>query len=342
MFSKTCKLALLAYAVLLLYAGWMPLSINGNPQRLARELRRAVAPSPQQCLVGLRGSDGCKNLLLFAPLGALLIGGWKNRPRWLLIPAACAAALVVSLTIETGQLFIVDRVADVRDVVSNSLGGMAGAVAAAILIGPAHRAASVLRPSDVLPRDTASLRMSVLLLTAWLLAVLTYLTWDSSGGQTPWPLWGLYRHEFGWAYYDTIRRWAVCASLSALTGLYVSLRCSWPLRYRMLAGAAVGAFCAAALEAAKMLVNPHGGSVAILLENTAAAMFGAIFFAWAWRFLDRRRAASSGGTGAAAARGGALDQPERRSSRRIRAASRFAAAHSPGLRTAVTPRANHS
>ena len=423
MYRKTCKLALLAYAALLLYAGWMPLTVNLDGRRVRQEFQRAVAPSGEQCLAAVRSDDGRKNLLLFVPLGGLAVAaGYGRRRTWLLVPLAGAAALALSLMIETGQLFVVGRCADIRDLLTNGGGGLVGALFGTILIRPARLVAARLapylrnrhaflgavllataliaavawriRPSAaesvpwsrivwsisgglaqaplhhwlgrhagsfaaltllvamatgghrlnrrralaaaavvtglaivleslrlLVPGESASLAAvlvaaaasfgaglaapalqrrpftlatGVLLCAGVLLALLAGLSWASSGGQTRWPLWGLYRHEYAWAYYATIRRCAVAAGASALLAFYFSLHRPWRLRYRMLAGAAVAMLCAAAIEAAKSLAGPAGGSLAIFLENSMAAVLGTLLFVLVWRVLDRRGQSNAG------------------------------------------------
>jgi VanZ family protein len=421
MHRKTCKLALLAYAALLLYAGWMPLTLNFTPARVRQQWREALAPSMRECLGAIHTSDGQKNVLLFIPLGALVVAAWHGQRRsWLLVPLAVAMAFGVSVAIETMQLFVVGRVSDLQDVTMNTAGGLLGAILAAIAIKPALRVARrlalylrnrhallaavllatallaaiawrvrpawavaavqwhgvkwsipaglalapwhqwVLRragsfaaltllltmatgPKEIsrrgafvcatavtmlalaiellrlfvpaeavslaavlvaagasfgaaalapaLHRQPLTLPASALFCATSLIFMLSCLSWSSSGGQTRWPLWGLYSHEHAWAYYATLRRWAMAAAVSATLTFYISLRRPWRLRYRMLAGAALAVGCAALLEAAKALAGPVGGSLAVFLENAMAAIFGTLFFALLWHVLDRRVAA---------------------------------------------------
>ena len=418
MYLKIFKLALLGYAGVLLYAGWMPLTIRPDAAAVRQELREAVAGAPAQWPGALRGSDGQKNLLLFVPLGglaALVLHG--RRRTWALLAMAAAAAAAISLTIEAGQLVIPERYARAQDVAFNLAGGALGAAAAALavrpgraairrllpvlrnrhallaaallaaalvactawrvrldpalaahqwqhgmtwsvsdalagqawhewlvrrigpyaaltlllaaatacpeirrrralamagvatalaagvealrllvpgeapdlaaplLVAPAAAAMALLAPA--LHRRQVSLRTGVLMTAVGLIVLLAYLSWSSSG-PTRWPLWGLYSHEYAWAYYSSLRRWAVVATVSLLLAFYVSLRCPWRLRHRMVAGVLAAVGCAAGLEAAKALLGPRGGSIANLLEHVLAALLGSLLFALAWRILDRR------------------------------------------------------
>lgn len=71
------------------------------------------------------------NVVLFVPTGLLWVAWTGARRRWLAVALAAAAGLVLSLAIEATQaLLLADRVADVRDLVSNTLGALLGAAAA--------------------------------------------------------------------------------------------------------------------------------------------------------------------------------------------------------------------
>ncbi|MCT9820586.1 VanZ family protein [Microbacterium sp. W1N] len=76
------------------------------------------------------------NIVLFVPLGVLWVG-WAGRRRWWW---AAAAGLLVSAAIEATQgLLLPDRFADVRDLVSNTLGALLGAAAVAAVTRPRLR-----------------------------------------------------------------------------------------------------------------------------------------------------------------------------------------------------------
>lgn len=79
--------------------------------------------APVTCVIacGDRGlADVILNLALFVPLGAALRGlGWRAR-------AAFAAALAVTLAVESAQYFLPGREAGLSDVIANALGGVLG------------------------------------------------------------------------------------------------------------------------------------------------------------------------------------------------------------------------
>jgi VanZ family protein len=76
-------------------------------------------------------SDFVSNILLFVPFGCF--GVWSlRRPRAIVPRVAVIVMLsvVLSTTVETLQLFTIDRISSVADVFANGLGGLTGAVGA--------------------------------------------------------------------------------------------------------------------------------------------------------------------------------------------------------------------
>jgi VanZ family protein len=75
------------------------------------------------------------NIAMFAPIGLFLVLLLGRRFWW------AAVLLCVAMTgfIETTQRFIPGRVSDVRDIVSNSVGGAIGVIVALIVTIPAYR-----------------------------------------------------------------------------------------------------------------------------------------------------------------------------------------------------------
>ncbi|MGN6325448.1 VanZ family protein [Pseudolysinimonas sp.] len=73
------------------------------------------------------------NVAMFAPLGLFLLLLLGRRRWWI----ALLAGPLLSLGIETAQLFIPGRVSDVRDLVSNSIGTVLGLVAGLVITWPA-------------------------------------------------------------------------------------------------------------------------------------------------------------------------------------------------------------
>ena len=76
------------------------------------------------------------NIAMFFPIGLFLLLLFGRRQWWL----AIVVGFVLTVSIETAQLFIPGRVSDVRDVVSNTIGATLG-----VLVGLALTAAKARR-----------------------------------------------------------------------------------------------------------------------------------------------------------------------------------------------------
>ncbi|SDP03466.1 VanZ like family protein [Microbacterium sp. ru370.1] len=107
---------------------WMTLRPSIYDERTGGILRRvlhALAGWPGTAWVSFDVLEFAANVIMFLPLGVLFVA-WR-RPWW----QGIAAGVVVSASIETVQLlFLPTRVADVRDVVANTLGAAIGVAAA--------------------------------------------------------------------------------------------------------------------------------------------------------------------------------------------------------------------
>jgi len=115
--------------------GWLTL----GPQPLDDEgrglLRRVIGwlqGHEPTAWVTYSGVEFTANVLMFVPVGlffVLLLG----RRRWWLAVVLCVA---LTIGIETTQLFLVDRIPDPRDLLSNSIGGVVGVFGALIITWP--------------------------------------------------------------------------------------------------------------------------------------------------------------------------------------------------------------
>ncbi|NLF31562.1 MAG: hypothetical protein GX591_11835 [Planctomycetes bacterium] len=244
---------------------------------------------------------------LWHPRGALAVWPWHAwMIRWILphalltfvllavrrdrrgssaVPRAVGLAVAVSIVVQAMRLV--------------TPGEPPNAVAVAVA------AAAALAAALIAPRlgdRTVELPVLVLATAGAAIIVAAHVAWLSSGGGTALPLWGLYRHEFAWGYYAMARRWALMGAVSFLLSFYLSLRCPWRLRRRMIVATAVAAGAAVLVEMVRLLAEGWV-NLAGLLEHATAAAAGALLFAALWRVLDRRAAR------AAPAR---YDGPERR------------------------------
>jgi glycopeptide antibiotics resistance protein len=75
------------------------------------------------------------NVAMFVPVGLFFLLLLGRRRAWL----AILLGVLLTVGIETAQLFIAGRVADPRDVLSNSLGALIGVLFALVVTAPAAR-----------------------------------------------------------------------------------------------------------------------------------------------------------------------------------------------------------
>ncbi len=394
----------------------MPLDFSYDGQAVAAEFRVAVAAFPSWAEL-LGPTDVRRNVLLFVPVGVLVTATMARRRRRWAIPVAIAASGLISVVIESGQLFQLQRFASLSDVICNAGGGGGGALVALlaarpmrcfsarlqaelrsrhaylaavaialalvagsawrvaadwapvqrqldrviwsasdglatqpwhawlircaavyaamtmllatagaapvpsrrrawiaagvvtvfaavlqgmhlVLIGPPPNIAAVLVASlaaaiaaIVAPRlgqRRVQLPVAVLASATGLATLAGHFGWLATGGGSRLPFWGLYRHEFAWAYYATARRGAAMAGVAFMVAFYLSLTRNWRLRHRMLAGAGAATLLAIALESAKLLIGANSPNIAGLAEHIAAGTAGVLVFALLWHVLDRR------------------------------------------------------
>jgi glycopeptide antibiotics resistance protein len=116
-------LALVIYGSLVPFH-FRPLAASEAAARLAEVCRSPLRVESR--------SDWLANILLFIPLGFLLMAAWcADRPRWtglvaaLVVVPACA---LLSAAIEFTQLYFPPRVTSLNDVAAESLGGLLGTV----------------------------------------------------------------------------------------------------------------------------------------------------------------------------------------------------------------------
>ena len=124
----------LLYAAFILYGGTIPFHFAGDPSLIAARWHRLFANPLLSPDTGRRLSipDVVQNVLLFAPFGALGIAAAGNLTRWTWKRVAWVGLLgaALSATVEGCQLTMRDRTASLSDVIFNTFGAIAGAVAA--------------------------------------------------------------------------------------------------------------------------------------------------------------------------------------------------------------------
>ncbi|MBI4420409.1 MAG: VanZ family protein [Gemmatimonadetes bacterium] len=122
--------ARIAYVAIILLATLSQLDVSPDPAAAARRLGRAFTPS----IAWRDAIDGLRNTALFAGLGAVwvvtsLTGKVVNEIR-----LGALVGLSLSVAVEGVQVFSPVRTASIVDVVTNTVGALAGALAAALLI----------------------------------------------------------------------------------------------------------------------------------------------------------------------------------------------------------------
>lgn len=128
----TRRLVLLLLAALFVafaaYGSFVPLRLRHVG---LSEAVRQFAATPLVSVRHASGSDFITNVLLFVPIGFLLLGAVADRSRGLavvlLLPVVAIGA-ALSVAIEFGQIFVQGRTPSWNDVVAESFGGLIGAV----------------------------------------------------------------------------------------------------------------------------------------------------------------------------------------------------------------------
>ena len=124
------KWAVLLYALLVFYITTVPFDFDLSLKGIAREWRQAEKIPLLHTHGGrLSGADLTSNIILFIPLGFLLMALFEEKRRDFRIHFYQTAILSFAYTffIEAFQLLIEDRFSSANDVLMNTIGGMLGA-----------------------------------------------------------------------------------------------------------------------------------------------------------------------------------------------------------------------
>ena len=128
-------LARTAYVAIVLLGTLTNLHASSDPHAVHARLLRALSPS----FTWRDAIDGLRNVVLFAGLGAVWVmtslTGHLRRE----VGRAGLVSLLLSTTVEALQLFSPIRNASIIDVTTNTLGGLAGAVATLVLLAAVQR-----------------------------------------------------------------------------------------------------------------------------------------------------------------------------------------------------------
>jgi VanZ family protein len=159
----------LSYALFILYVTSLPFDFVFSTSR-ALERLRAVPLHLFMSPDGGRASfsDMVQNVVLFAPFGALTVATLSRRRLAVAVCGGAVAGFALSVTVETLQLFTVDRVTSLNDVATDTTGAVLGALVAASAIVVARRIGTEAAQSRVAHELYPVLAWSaVLVLATW-------------------------------------------------------------------------------------------------------------------------------------------------------------------------------
>lgn len=162
------------FALFVVYGTTIPFNFSAEPGWAAAKLARVPLNPFIAADTGRRISipDFVQNVLLFLPFGVLGAIRLRSRRRapitTLVIVTGLGAAL--SIGIEALQLLTVDRTSSVSDIVANTLGALAGAIATLLVEGAAGPVLRRLAKAGVLEQPScypALVALVVLVAAAW-------------------------------------------------------------------------------------------------------------------------------------------------------------------------------
>lgn len=270
------RLLLGAYLLFIIYGSFFPFHFTADPAAIRENL--ALAAVSFRDAEGRRNvslPDLASNVLLGMPLGFLLVaGGFAARSSSRRRAAACGlVGFVVASGVETGQLFVPDRIASIFDVMGQVAGTLAGALAAQGVLdrgsglparlGAVFRARPLLGPLAAL---LAALAGDALYPYAITLDVST--VWGNVKSSAWWPLDRLGAHPWHALLVDRLLPYA---ALALLAREVVSRRPSLPVTAAV--GGLVLAF-AAGLEVTKLFIETRSLQASNILLAAAGALLG--------------------------------------------------------------------
>jgi len=270
------RLLLGAYLLFIIYGSFFPFHFTADPATIRENLALAA--------VSFRDAEGRRNVSLpdlasnvffGMPLGFLLVaGGLGARSSPLRrVAASGLVGFLVASAVETGQLFVPDRIASIFDVMGQVAGTLAGALAAQGALagggGLPSRLGVVLRARPLLgllAALLAALAGDALYPYAVTLDVST--VWGNVKSSAWWPLDGLRAHPWHALLVDRLLPYAAVALVAREA---VSRRPS--LAVKVAIAALVLAF-AAGLEVAKLFIESRSLQASNALLAAAGALLG--------------------------------------------------------------------
>jgi glycopeptide antibiotics resistance protein len=135
MFRRHPLLSLLTLGYLGL-VGWItlgPQPLDTHDQRLLARILSLLGNHEATKWVTYNLVEFSANVAMFVPLGVFFLLLLGRKRAWL----AMLLGVILTVGIETAQIFIAGRVSDPRDVLANSAGALIGVIAALIVTTPA-------------------------------------------------------------------------------------------------------------------------------------------------------------------------------------------------------------
>jgi glycopeptide antibiotics resistance protein len=139
MFRRHPLLSVLTFGYLGL-VGWItlgPQPLNSQDQRLLARILSYFGNYDATKWITYNLVEISANVAMFVPLGLFFLLLFGRKRAWL----AMLLGVMLTVGIETAQIFIAGRVSDPRDVLANSSGTLIGVLAALIITAPAARRA---------------------------------------------------------------------------------------------------------------------------------------------------------------------------------------------------------
>jgi glycopeptide antibiotics resistance protein len=133
--SQLSRRLWLLFTVFIIYGATIPFRFTADTSAIAQKWSD-VSLNPLIRSVGDRPSvtDEVQNILLFLPFGAMGMLARRGTSRFVLprVVMVTGLAALLSVAVESAQLFTLDRVVSMNDVAANTLGGLLGALAALV------------------------------------------------------------------------------------------------------------------------------------------------------------------------------------------------------------------
>jgi glycopeptide antibiotics resistance protein len=267
-------------ALFIIYGTSLPFNFTSEPGWAAQKLARVSLNVFMSPVTGRRASvpDMVQNVLLFVPFGlfGLLALGWRTYGIW---RAACVIVLGASLSasVEILQLFTVDRISSLNDLMTNTTGAFVGVLCAPLAAGALRGLIAALRAVGI----TVSDAMFPLLVAAVVMVIAAWHPYDFSldvGNlvpkvrsllENPWQ--GSVPSDEGLDFLRCLLFGVAAAAWLRQNGA----------RNPVLVGAAVGVLFTVSLESSQLIIGSRMPGLKDMVVQAGGAVVGAALAPWA-------------------------------------------------------------